>query len=152
MKNFSSPMSQKTRAGRRAMVMKRAFAIILGSFHLETSRAFPQHSLRHGSRAVSEGSPEARRLFRWRPPMEKTGAQKRARVGGKVECGALRLGRSGLAAPGATRVQNRRWQSPECCQRARMNRGDLFLSRCALPEQGVQRKWPLLLLMGKNLF
>jgi len=24
-----------------AMVMKRAFAIILGSFHLETSRAFP---------------------------------------------------------------------------------------------------------------
>ena len=98
MKNFSSPMSQKTRAGRRAMVMKRAFAIILGSFHLETSRAFPQHSLRHGSRAVSEGSPEARRLFRWRPPMEKTGAQKRARVGGKVECGALRLGRGGLAA------------------------------------------------------
>jgi len=35
MKNFSSPMSQKTKAGRRAMVMKRAFAIILGSFHLE---------------------------------------------------------------------------------------------------------------------
>jgi hypothetical protein len=91
-------MRQKTRAVRRAMVMKRAFAIILGSFHLETSRAFPQHSLRHGSRAVSEGSPEARRLFRWRPPMEKTGAQKRARVGGKVECGALRLGRGGLAA------------------------------------------------------
>ena len=56
------------------------------------------------------------------------------------------------SSPGATRVQNRRWQSPECCQRARMNRGDLFLSRCALPEQGVQREWPLLLLMGKNLF
>jgi len=30
--------------------------------------------------------------------MEKTEAQKRARVGGKVECGALRLGRGGLAA------------------------------------------------------
>jgi hypothetical protein len=30
--------------------------------------------------------------------MDKTGAQKRARVGGKVECGALRLGRGGLAA------------------------------------------------------
>jgi len=74
--------------------------------------------------------------------MEKTGAQKRARVGGKVECGALRLGRGGLAAPGATRVQNRRWQSPECCQRARMNRGALFLSRYALPERGVQREWP----------
>jgi hypothetical protein len=95
MKNFSSPMSQKTRAGRRAMVTRMAFAIILGSFHLETSRAFPRHSLRPGSRAVSEGSPEARRLFRWRPPMDKTGAQKRARVGGKVECGALRLGRGG---------------------------------------------------------
>ena len=131
--------------------MKRAFAIILGSFHLETSRAFPQHSLRHGSRAVGEGSPEARRLFRWRPPMDKTGAQKRARVGGKVECGALRLGRSGLAAPGATRVQNRRWQSPECCQRARMNRGDLFLSRCALPEQGVQREWPSTITNGQKL-
>ena len=151
MKNFSSPMSQKTRAGRRAMVMKRAFAIILGSFHLETSRAFPRHSLRHGSRAVSEGSPEARRLFRWRPPMDKTGAQKRARVGGKVECGALRLGRGGLAAPGATRVQNRRWQSPECCQRARMNRGDLFLSRCALPERGVQREWPSTITNGQKL-
>ena len=152
MKNFSSPMSQKTRAGRRAMVMKRAFAIILGSFHLETSRAFPQHSLRHGSRAVSEGSPEARRLFRWRPPMEKTGAQKRARVGGKVEMWRVEVGPRWPSSPGATRVQNRRWQSPECCQRARMNRGDLFLSRCALPEQGVQREWPLLLLMGKNLF
>src|SRR5437016_14569586 len=89
MKNFSPPMSQKPRAGRRAMVMKRAFAIILGSFHLETSRAFPGHSLRHGSRAVSEGSPEARRLFRWRPPLEKTRAQKRRRGEGEVECGAL---------------------------------------------------------------
>src|ERR1700751_807222 len=122
MKNFSSPMSQKTRAGRRAKVMKRAFAIILHAFHLETSGASARHALRHGSRAVSEGSPEAYRLFRWRPPMENTGVQKRARVGGKVECGALRLGRGGLAAPGATRVQNRSWQSPECCRRARMNR------------------------------
>ncbi len=119
--------------------------------HLETSRAFPRHSLRHGSRAVSEGSPEARHLFRWRPPMEKTGPQKRARVGGKVECGALRLGRGGLAAPGATRVQNRRWRSPECCQRARMNREDLFLSRCALPEQGVQREWPSTITNGQQL-
>ncbi len=74
------------------MVMKRTFAIILGSVHLETSRAFPQHSLRHGNRAVSEGSPEARRLFRWRPPMEKTGAQKRARVGGKVEMWRVEVG------------------------------------------------------------
>src|SRR6266436_2121780 len=69
----------------------------------------------------------------------------------KSKCGALRLGSRWSGSPGATRVQNRRWQSPEC-QRARMNRGDLFLSRCALPEQGVQREWPLLLLMGKNLF
>jgi hypothetical protein len=39
------------------------------------------------------------------------------------------------AAPWSyTSTPNRRWQSPECCQRARMNRGDLFLSRCALPE------------------
>ena len=83
--------------------------------------------------------------------MEKTEAQKRARVGGKVECGALRLGRGGLAAPGATRVQNRRWQSPECCQRARMNRGDLFLSRCALPERGVQREWPSTITNGQKL-
>jgi len=83
--------------------------------------------------------------------MEKTGAQKRARVGGKVECGALRLGRGGLAAPGATRVQNRRWQSPECCQRARMNRRDLFLSRYALPERGVQREWPSTITNGQKL-
>src|SRR6266853_5926812 len=151
MKNFSSPMSQKTRAGRRAMVMKRAFAIILGSFHLETSRAFPQHSLRHGSRAVSEGSPEARRLFRWRPPMEKTGLKRGPESEEKSKCGALRLGSRWPSSPGATRVQNRRWQSPECCQRARMNRGDLFLSRCALPEQGVQREWPSTITNGQKL-
>src|SRR6267142_6895872 len=54
----------------------------------------------------------------------------------------VEVGPRWLAAPGATRVQNRRWQSPECCQRARMNRGDLFLSRYALPERGVQREWP----------
>ena len=55
------------------------------------------------------------------------------------------------SSPGATRVQNRRWQSPECCQRARMNRGDLFLSRCALPEQGVQREWPSTITNGQQL-
>ena len=55
------------------------------------------------------------------------------------------------SSPGATRVQNRRWQSPECCQRARMNRGDLFLSRCALPEQGVQREWPSTITNGQKL-
>src|SRR5882757_55970 len=91
-------MSQKTKAGRRAMVMKGRLRSFLVLFTWKLQEPFPQHSLRHGSRAVSEGSPEARRLFRWRPPMEKTGAQKRARVGGKVECGALRLGRGGLAA------------------------------------------------------
>src|SRR6266853_6497114 len=153
MKKFQFTHEPETRAGRRAMVMKRAFAIILGSFYLETSRAFPQHSLRHGSRAVSEGSPEARRLFRWRPAADgKDWGSKEGQSRRKSRMWPFEVGPRWPSSPGATRVQNRRWQSPECCQRARMNRGDLFLSRCALPERGVQREWPLLLLMGKNLF
>jgi len=32
-----------------------------------------------------------------------------------------------------------------------MNRGDLFLSRCALPEQGVQREWPSTITNGQQL-
>src|SRR6266566_2788281 len=145
MKNFSSPMSQKT--GRRAMEMKRAFAIILGSFHLETSRAFPQHSLRHGSRAVSEGSPEAPFV----PVAAADGKYWGAKEGQsrrKSRMWRVEVGPRWPSSPGATRVQNRRWQSPESCQRARMNRGDLFLSRCALPERGVQREWPSTI-MGK---
>ncbi len=63
----------------------------------------------------------------------------------------VEVGPRWLAAPGATRVQNRRWQSPECCQRARMNRGDLFLSRCALPERGVPREWPSTITNGQKL-
>jgi hypothetical protein len=32
-----------------------------------------------------------------------------------------------------------------------MNRGDLFLSRCALPERGVQREWPSTITNGQKL-
>ena len=63
----------------------------------------------------------------------------------------VEVGPRWLAAPGATRVQNRRWQRPECCHRARIDRGDLFLSRCALPERGVQREWPSTITNGQKL-
>src|SRR5438309_12113662 len=63
----------------------------------------------------------------------------------------LRLGRGGPSGPWSHTSAQLPWQSPECCQRARMNRGDLFLSRCALPEQGVQREWLSTITNGQKL-
>src|SRR5271167_4712337 len=69
----------------------------------------------------------------------------------KDECGALSLGRARLAAPGVTRVPNRRWQSPECCQQDPINREDLLLFRRILPGRGVQRKLPSTITNGQKL-
>ena len=109
----------------------------------------------HGKRAVSPLATETlhKRTFcshgdrRWRGQWRKREPESEQ----KDECGALRLGRDRLAAPGATRVPNRRWQSHECRQQVPINREDLLLVRRVLPGRVVQRKLPSTITNGQKL-
>src|ERR1700693_1023943 len=69
-KNFSSPMSQKPSARRRAMVRKRALAILIGTSRGRASKGFSLNHFRNsragGKPESTGGPPEARLVCRGR--------------------------------------------------------------------------------------
>jgi len=125
-----------------------ALAIIRGSFQLESSTVFPQDSLS----GMGKGPESAPFVPAATAAREDSGVKESQSQNRRTNVACWRLSRTRLAAPGATRVPSRRWQSPECRQQVPINREDLLLFRRVLPGRGVQRNCPLLLLMGKNSF